>query len=302
MSIRDQYPGAFDGLEVDGDFFDDEEDLPSSFMRAALLDGLQQFDTGATVSPFLDVKLTGELFTGGVFNAEAADIVQRLQNEIQAVSPGVAAEDLKIGIRHFSPGSLIMHIQPSSPRIEDGVLRVPSPGPLESALHRVVDIHDSLETDPDALVRQTQGQTEIHDRVRQLVESLDKADAALALDLYQSDGKRRQSVVSERGRDNARRLFERKPEESPEIIAGVVDRLDGVGKVRLRVKKSRPEIEEVPASVLTSLHIGQFLRIRVSYQRSVDSFQERTDERWRFTEVLQHDEVLPSDDPEFGLD
>ncbi|WP_199253853.1 hypothetical protein [Mycolicibacterium mengxianglii] len=293
MSIRDQYPDAFDGLDVDDDFFDDEEDLPSSFLRAALLDGLQKFDTGATVSPFLDVKLTGELFDGGIFNAEAADIIVRLQNEINAVSPGAAAADLKIGIGQFSPGSLIMHVQPGAPLMEDGQLRVPSPGPLEGALHRVVDIHDSLETDPESLVRQTEGETDVHDRVRQLVESLDKAGAALALDLYQSDGKRRQSVVTERGRENARRLFERKPVESPEIIAGGVDRLDGAGKVRLRVGKSRPEIEDVPESVVQSLRIGQYLRVLVTYQRSVDSFKERTDERWRFIELAQQDEILP---------
>ncbi|SDE28326.1 hypothetical protein SAMN04488581_3765 [Mycolicibacterium neoaurum] len=298
MSIRDQYPGAFEGLEVDSDFFDDEEDLPSSFIRAALVDGLQNFDMGAAVSPFVDVTLTGEVFRGGDFNAEAADIVLRLQNEIHAVSPGVAPEDLKLGIKEFSSGSLVLHVRPSSARIADGTFRVPSPGPLEGALHRVVDLHDSLETDPEALVRQTEGQTEIHDRVRQLVESLDKADAELSLDIYQSDGKRRRSVVSARGRENARRLFERKPVESPEVIAGVVDRLDGAGKVRLRVKKFRPEIEEVPESVLTGLRIGQFLRILVSYQRSVDSFQERTDEKWRFTEVVQHDDVLPNDEDE----
>ncbi|MEE3852562.1 hypothetical protein VZC37_19630 [Gordonia sp. LSe1-13] len=295
MNLRDLYPEAFEGAEVADDFFELDDESPSSYMRRSLLEGLQQFDPSAVLSPFLDVRLIGTRFHAAELDAKAADVLIKLQNEITAAAPsGVLDDELRIGVGQLSEGSLVMHVRPAAPTVAGGEMHV-LPEVLEATVRRVLDLHDTLEQRPQQLPAQTANQRGLHDRVRQLAASLDDADAELELDLLESSGGRRVSRVSERGRSNARALFERVPKVSEVSLAGAVDALDGAGKVRLKVAKTRPEITEVPASIVGQLRIGEYLRLRVRYSRAEDKFGERTDEKWTFVRQLGSDEILPED-------
>lgn len=294
MSLRDRYPHLYEQTEqeLDDDFFEPDSELPSSYMRRSLVEGLRRFDPAAMVTPMLDIRLLGAAFDDGQVNAIAADILIKLQNEIEAASPDASPDSLRIGVGELSRGSLIMHVRPAPPSlIEDG-LPYPAPEALERALRRVLDLHDTLESNPEVLPVQTRNERDLHTRLRQLVESLDGADAVLQMDLYESSGNARTSKVSERGRSNARGLFERKPRSEPSVVAGTVDKLEGSGKVRVVVGRSKREIEDVPSDVIQTLHIGSQFRAGVMYSRSEDLFGERADESWKFVRVMPHDEVI----------
>lgn len=295
MSLRDQYPEAFARAmaEADEDMFEPDNELPSSYLRQSLLEGLRKFDPAGAMTPMLDIRLVGQAFNEAQVNAVAADILIRLQNEINAAAPADAPSDsLEIGVGQLSRGSLVMHVRPSAPAVSEDELSFPTPAPLEAALRRILDLHDALETDPDRLPSRTRDDRDLHDRLRQLVRSLDEADAELEMDLFQSDGRPRRSRVTEQGRMNARALFARRAVTSVIVVSGQVEHLSGSGKVGIVDGRSKPEIEGVPTDIVRTLLIGSMFRARVSYERSEDAFGERTNESWHFIEMVPFEQFL----------
>ncbi|MBB5913112.1 hypothetical protein BJY24_001979 [Nocardia transvalensis] len=307
MSVRDQFPHLIQNYRPDPDIDEVDDEPASSYLRATMLEGLRQFEPAASLPGFASIKLTGQPFDDGLFNAAAAEIFSQLDREVRAAAPTDTAEQLSIGFREVHAGSVVLPLAPfaaDTPSEEE--LAMVGPSPLELALIRVLDLHDLLESD-EIPVRWTADNVphNLAHRLRLLIESLDKADAGVEIDLSQHNGRRRKSRLTSRGRQRANRLFE--PQGTVEIEVQAGD-LAGItlgsefAQVQLRpgLGKRKIDIVQVPPETAKNLPWDVYLRIEVRTVKSSDRFGERKRTEHQFIRVLDHADPLHASeaDPE----
>ncbi|UGT64305.1 hypothetical protein LTT61_13890 [Nocardia asteroides] len=294
VSIRDQFSEFLDGFEPDPDI-DEVDDAPaSSFLRAAMLDGLRQFDSAASLPGFASIRLVGERFDKGVFDAAAAEIFGLIDREVRAAVPADIAEGLSIGFREVRDGSVVLPLLPfGADTPADGEIEVSGPSPLETALERVIELHDVIERGEQVGPDFSSG---LWHRLRLLVDSLDKADAGVEIDLSGHDGRRQVSRLTERGRVNARRLLEPVPQVELSVKAGFLSAVglqDEFARIQLLHNRRKTEIERIPASIAKALPWDSFLRIQVRTETSADRFGERRRTEHQFIRLMEQEDPIP---------
>ncbi|MBF6299582.1 hypothetical protein IU459_18840 [Nocardia amamiensis] len=301
MNVRDQFPQLLHGYEPDPDIDEVDEEPASSYLRAAMLEGLRKLEPAASLPGFASIRLTGPRFNDGLFDAYAAEIFSQLDREVRAAAPTDVAEQLSFGFREVRTGSVVLPLAPfAAATPPEAELPIAGPSPLEVALVRVLDLHDFLERDdiPEDRFADHLPTTLAH-RLRLLIESLDKADAGVEIDLSQHNGRRRKSRLTSRGRSRANRLFEPHGTVEVETKAGYLAGV-ALGKefaqVQLRQNKRKIEIVEVPLDKAKALPWDVYLRIEVRTVKSSDRFGERKRTEHQFIRVLDYASPLPDTD------
>lgn len=299
MSVREQFPHLLRGYQPDPDIDEVDDDLASSYLRASMLEGLRRFEPVASLQGFANVKLIGTRFSDGLFDAYAAEIFSQLDHEVRAAAPADMADQLSFGFREVRPGSVVLPLAPFAAEAPSGdELALTGPSALEIALVRVLDLHDLLEQD-DSPVDWPSGHvpTNLAHRLRLLVESLDKADAGLEIDLSQHNGRRRKSQLTSRGRVRANRLFELQEVVEIEVKGGHLAGVtlgDEFADVQLRQnRRKKTVIVQVPNDRAKTLPWDIHLLIEVRTVRSSDHFGERKRVEHQFVRVLEHADPLP---------
>lgn len=170
------------------------------------------------------------------------------------------------------------------------------PSPLESALARVSDLHGAVEAGPDGLEGIS---PELAKRLRLLIESLDKVDAGLEIQMSLSDGSERRPSLTRRGREHGRALFAPKVETAIETIVGVlaaVEISDEFAKILVRPggKKRAIPIVRVPADIAKrDIDWDVSLRILVRTEQSQDRFEGRKRREHQFIRLIAPEEPQP---------
>ncbi|MGE2690276.1 hypothetical protein [Mycolicibacterium pulveris] len=292
MNLGDRFP-EIARIPRDPDLDEVDNERASNYLRAAFVESVQPFSHGARVDAFANIRLSGRVFQDGVFERHAADIFIRFQNEIDAVTDDEYRESVQMGFRQLGPGSVIMHLRPvPSVPASDDQLAVSVPPQLEVALQRVLDLHDAFEKDDVELV-QRRTTASLAARVRQLIESLDAAEAGIEVDLSRSDGSRRQSSISAVGRANARRFFERIPTVSIEVLDGYLRTVSTLGKVELSKGQRVHEIIDVPADIAKALEWDKVIRVRVRQTVNAAKAGRSRKIENEFVEIVPHEDPLP---------
>ncbi|MEV0359097.1 hypothetical protein AB0H71_23870 [Nocardia sp. NPDC050697] len=294
MSIRDQFSEYLDGFEPDPDVNEADDAPASSFLRAAMLEGLRRFDPAASLPGFASIRLVGERFDRGVFDAAAAEIFGLIDREVRAAAPADVADELAIGFREVRRGSVLLPLVPfGADTPAEGEIEVSGPSPLETALERVIALHDTVEQGEQIGSDFSSG---LWHRLRLLIDSLDKTDAGVEIDLSGHDGRRRMSRLTERGRVNARRLLEPVPRVDLGIKAGFLSAIslqEEFARIQLLHNRRRTEIERIPAAIAKTLPWDAFLRIQVRTEISADRFGERKRTEHQFIRLLEQEDPIP---------
>ncbi|ALM15099.1 hypothetical protein [Mycobacteroides abscessus] len=295
MSLRDRFPEIAARYSRDPELDGVDGEPASSYLRASFLEGVRRFSPDARLDAFANIHLSGPSFDNGIFERNAADIFVRLQNEIDSITDESDRAGVQIGFRRIGKGSVVMHLDPVPPEMaSDDQLPMSTPPQLESALVRVLDLHDAFESGDDALAI-TRATSELATRARQLVESLDVADARLEVDLSRSDGTRRKSSLTDVGRANARRFFERTPTIEDTVVSGYLRTASTTGHIELVSGRQILEIVDVPAEIAKSLQWDRIYRIRVRRTTSAAKAGSRPKVENQYISIAQHDEPIPFD-------
>ncbi|MFE2960981.1 hypothetical protein [Nocardia tengchongensis] len=300
MSLRDQFAQYLQGYEPGPEFDEVDNEPASSYLRAAMLDGLRKFEPAASLPGFADIRITGERYRDGLFDAHAAEIFTQLDLELRAAAPRGAADELSIGFREVRTGSVVLPLAPfGADGPAEGKLAVAGPSPLELALLRVVQLHDQVESETSEDWSADSVAKELAHRLRLLVDSLDKVDAGVEISLSQHDGRRRVSRLTGRGRQRVKRLFEPQGTVDVETKSGNlvgVQLGDEFAKVELQLGKRSTTIVEVPLNIAKLLQWDAFILIEVRTVKSSDRFGDRKRTVHQFLRVLEHADPLPDTD------
>ncbi|AUS33350.1 hypothetical protein C1M55_21165 [Rhodococcus qingshengii] len=294
MSLRERFPRAALNHAPDPELFDVDPEPASAFLRQAFLESVRKFEPDARLDAFANVRLFGRGITDGVFDKHAAEIFLRLQNEISSAANSGDLDAVNIGFSTVAEGSVIMHLHPASPLVSGtDEMEISAPSPLEVALLRVLDLHDAVETgNGEAAIGSAR--SGLAARLRQLVESLDDADAGIEIDISKSSGARRKSVFTESGRKNARALLKPKDHVTKGLIIGTLKSASTAGKIEIQVnRRSAVEIVDVPPGDVKKLPWDRQLRVRVRIEQLIDPAASRSKVTNHFLELISHDEIIP---------
>lgn len=298
MSIRERFGRYLDGYELDDDMGVDSEPA-SAYVRSTMLEAIQELDPRASLQGFANIRLIGDRFSEGMFDAHAAEIFGQLDLELRAAAPPDQAQDMLIGFRSVQQGSVVLPLAPFA-----GVASTPDqlpgtvPSALENALLRVVEMHRAVESDSDPRALGDIPR-ELVKRLRLLVEALDKHDAALEIDVSRTNGRRTQSRLTHRGRANARRMFEPRLSIEVDQVSGLLESVairGELAQIELREGRKKVPIVRVPAHIAkTALQWDVLLRVEFRSEVRTDGFgqQERTERQ--FIRIVGHEEPFELD-------
>ncbi len=262
----------------------------SNYIRQVMLEGLLEIDPSASLQSFANIRIVGERFTDGVFDASAAEIFSLFDREIRAAAgPGTDGESFRLGFRTVRDGSVILPLEtfPETPPAE-GELPTSLPSSLERAFVRVLNLHDSVEEGVSPNTGEKSANALIH-RLRMLIQALDEADAGIEIALSQSNGRRRESNLTHRGRQNAGRFFEQELTISLNEASGYLNGITIKGdfaEIELRHGKTKSDITGVPKEVAKRLEWDSFLRMEVRTETRADRFGEHRSVKNQFIRDL----------------
>ncbi|MGC5249618.1 hypothetical protein ACPXB3_22150 [Gordonia sp. DT219] len=275
-----------------------DDQAPSEYLRSALVRGLRKLDPATRLDTLADVRLFGPTFDGGVFERRAADIFIRVQDEVDAAVDDEDRPSVQLGFRSIGRGSVVLHLRPMAPirSGEDQMVPMPEPSKAELALTRILDLHDALEAGRTEEV--AEADRDLATRLRQLVESLDAADAGIELDISDSNGTRRLSRLSAEGRAVARAYFERRPQTSTVVLAGSLRTLSASGHIEVQVGRRVIEVTDVPVEISEDLkaQFNDFVRIRTRRTAEVAPRGKSSKVTYTFLQVVSHDEIVPREE------
>lgn len=298
-SIREQFGDYLDGYQFETTMDADGEPV-STYLRNTMLENLRSLDPSATLQSYANVRLLGECFAGGLFNAAAADIFSHLDQEVRAAA-GDDADQVNLGFRQVQEGSVVLPLAVFSGK-ESGSQgeMVSAPSVAESAFLTVLRLHDELEVGNAPPSRFGHPPKDLIRRVRQLVESLDRSDACLEIILSQSNGVQRKSRLTQVGRERANRLFrDQKVETGEDIVCGNLASIsiDGeLSQVRIRSGNRKILISRVPAAEAKRLEWDAYLRIKVRTETRSDQFGDMRKVENTFIRVIAHEDHIPGTD------
>lgn len=294
MSIRERFSHCLDGYVPDDDMGVGSGPA-SDYIRSAMLEAIRELDPQASLQGWASIRLIGDRFSDGVFDAGAAEMFGILDRELRAAAAPDDADNLLIGFRAVQPGSVTLPLEPFA-RTATADDQVPSSA-LETALLRVVDLHEAVESDsePAALGEVS---PELAKRLRLLVEALDKADASLEIDVSRTDGRRTKSQLTSRGRANARRMFARQLDIEVGQVCGYLESITlnaDLAKIELRVGKKKVPIVRIPAEIAKTLPWDVLLTIEFRSEVSSDSFGQQQRTERQFIRRLGHQQSVFAD-------
>lgn len=286
-------------------FFEDVGGDPANdldrTLDSAILEASQRMDPGAGHSPWLDVHVSGPNVGFGALNVRIMDqLLPPIQLEIDTALPNAARESTGLELVGVGAGSAILHLRPTVPAIEsDGSLPAIS-SVIDSAVRRVLDLHDAVER------RDSPGQIaatnlpELFPRLQRLIGVLESNDLMLELVWRSPTAARRRSIITRQGRAYASRMFERQLDQATISVAGYVYEQSLKGNLKLKAdptKKSSHTYEiSVSPEVLreAGLYLGQYLRALVVRRRQRDQLGQQTDDSYELLRIIEHGESLDS--------
>lgn len=264
MNLRDQFAEYLTAFEPETSLETDDQPV-TDYLRATMLAGIRDVAPGASLAAHATVRLTGPRFVSGVFDSAAAKIFTHLDREIRAAVPPAAADSIQLGFRSVGTGSVVLALEPfdTPSGVDEPLPGMAAPAPAEHAFRRVIELHRRLEHAADVGDEYSSGFLR---RVKMLVEALDEVDGGIEIALSAADGNRVRSHLSEQGRMNAHRFFERTPDIEIQIVNGYLNGVtikDEFAQVELKHGRSRIEIVQVPAGIAKGLIWDRLLHIRV---------------------------------------
>lgn len=180
-----------------------------------LYDAVAGYDNRAGLSRWLSLRFTGPRAEGRLAEQAVEDLLGAFRREIIGASPAKSAESLRLDLVGFSHGSAILHLAPAE---EAGV--DPGDGPeegqqtltvgvdqIDHALDVVTSLHIAAEDAGD--VERFSGQEQLLKGFAALADALDKYDLDMGIIWRGRTGRRRSAELTSRGREYARRFFDR---------------------------------------------------------------------------------------------
>lgn len=284
-------------------FFDDVDDAPANdldrTLDSAVLEAAQRMDPAAGHSPWLDVRVSGPHVGVGALNVRIVDeLLPPIQAEIDAALPDAQKDLTSMELVGVGAGSAILRLQPTVSVVEPEGAIPASSSVVDSAIRRVLDLHDAVERQDSPEVIASASQPELISRLQRLVSVLEANDLSLELLWRPPTAARRTSSITGRGRTYASRLFEREPEQDTVTVSGYIyeQSLRGVLKLKQDPNKRNSHTYEIHVSseVLSDarLTLGAFVRVRVERRRETNRLGQRTEPTYEFVEIVGHGEVL----------
>ena len=212
---------------------DDKFDAVELARRASLED-LRSLDPMARLVSAVDLHLSAPAFASGAINSEAAELFGLFQSEVHAASDSGDERWTTLQLVGSSPGSVVLHLAPAEPEDDAGSepsLAIPVERAFDSALRRVLDLHDRFENeqaiDTKAVKRP------LREAARRFVEALVEMEASLDIEVYSAQGRRRRSRLGSQGLRFAARQFELVEHAGVEIVFGELRSVSVDGRIVL---------------------------------------------------------------------
>jgi hypothetical protein len=169
-----------------------------------LYDAVAGYDNRAGLSRWLSLRFTGPRAEGRLAEQAVEDLLGAFRREIIGASPAKSAESLRLDLVGFSRGSAILHLAPAEEAEVD-----PGDGPEEGQQTLTVDV-DQIDHALDVV-------TSLHVAAEDAGDdALDKYDLDMGITWRGRTGRRRSAELTSRGRDYARRFFDRS--DTSEVI------------------------------------------------------------------------------------
>lgn len=305
MSLSDRFPWALEGYKPAWNDAPVEDDL-DEVVRRSLLDGLQKFDHRASLPLFVDIRLSGPRVESGALDFAHSALLKRFNQELEAVLPPGERENARLSVVGVSTGSVVLHARPNYVGVQGtDELAIAQVTPLESALTKVLDLHDDLEGGTDSSVLSKRKDL-LLDRLRQLIAELDEVDVELEVRMSSSTGKNRSSKITEQGRRRAAKVFARREVGTNQVVSGLVQTasLDGVVILRnvqwhsKRSRKRTVEVRGVPSKSLSSgsVPLGGRVTLAVHEKTLTDSVGTQQESTYKYMELLAVADAISSSD------
>lgn len=296
MSVKDHFqPAHGDRWEARqrarqwlADADDVVEDDLVELADEACLDAARRVDPRAGLSAWLDLRFSGPRVRAGALDLDtAAAIFGPFQAEVRAAATGRDNEETRLELVGVSEGSTVLHVQPVGladvPEDSQGIVT----SRLDGAISQVFSLHDAVERGAEA-ADVADHKAELLQKFRSLVHKLDFYDLNLELYWNAALGRHRRSALTERGRAQARELFEQQEEIASDVLTGTVYELSLRGELSLRVHRNGREatvkITGVAPDLLQSekIKLGSSVVVNVMAERKKDRVGRQLSEVFRF--------------------
>ncbi|MCP3805339.1 hypothetical protein NLX83_39345 [Allokutzneria sp. A3M-2-11 16] len=308
MSSDDSWDRLLDDREAAAArFFEDLDDDPADdlvhVLDHAILDAAQRMDPGAGYSPWLDVHVEGPDVGFGSLDVHVVhELLGPLQAEIDAALPDTAKNDLtRMELIGIGGGSAVLRLHPKVATREfdggiDGVSSV-----VDSAVRKVLDVHDALENQLNPAAITQLSQPELINKLNKLISVLDNRDLTLELLWRSPTSPRRSSKLTRTGRSYARELLESRLEQHERTIAGYIYEQSLRGTVKLKAnpsnKRSATYEVSVNPEILARLEfrLRNYVQMRVVEIRHRNRLGQLTEATYSFISLVAHEDQLDTE-------
>ncbi|WP_251440153.1 hypothetical protein [Microbacterium sp. USTB-Y] len=211
-----------------------EDDLGEAILDAQIA-AAERLDPSQAASSLFLVRLSGPgVVDGWIEQGMQDEILGPLTKEVEYAAPSAARSDVRLGLVGVSSGSVLLHYRPLSPALPPSPKQLHySTHPADSAVLRVLELHDFLEreTDVHTIGSAFKEDQDVLRQARKLVEALEKHSVNLTTRWWGSTSVRRMSKITQRGRRHALRIFTAQEQDTPQQVQGMVTGLDISGIV-----------------------------------------------------------------------
>jgi hypothetical protein len=275
MSLADRYPRLRNRNLPDwvAGNADDDSDLVQA-ARRSFVAAIQGVTPNAVFPIHLDLRLSGPSTEGGRLPANVLPIADRFQNEVREALSGAAARIADIDWVGVSEGSAIMHMVPRFATADPAHLDIAVVNEFESAVARVLQVHDALESEAEDSAFAHERPDFLH-QLRLLTSELSDQNLDLEVTAAGSTGNRLRSTLSRKGRIRAQALFEKSAVPSREVVTGRVVSVDlesNAIEMRVDKRRAKAKIVNVPSDVLVGgeVMVGRPLSVSVITEHQAD--------------------------------
>ncbi|MDL5487929.1 hypothetical protein [Microbacterium wangruii] len=211
-----------------------DDDLGESVLDAHIA-AAERLDPTQAANSLLIVRLSGEgVIDGWIDRDTQEDILGPLTQEVEYAAPASVRDDVKLGLVGVGSGSVLMHYRPKNAARPAASGELPiEVHPADSAVLRVSELHDMLETEalPALITSAFKADQAVLRQTRKLVEALDKHGVSLSTRWWGSTAARRKSSLTRRGQAHGLRLFAAEEQDETAQVQGLVTGLELAGIV-----------------------------------------------------------------------
>lgn len=287
--LRDRFPQLRDGHDPLGWLGDTEEaaeDLVGAAQKS-FVDALRAQMPETTMPLHVDLRFIGDRTRSGGLPTSATPLIARLQEELSVAS--TEAHPVDFVLLDVSAGSAIAHLAPVYPENAHGELDMSASSAFETALAKVVEVHNQFESRTAASEIASTASRSLLDRLEQVAKGLREQRLDLEIIASGHDGKRYVSTLSQaRGLAWASEVFEELRDDTESAtVRGPIVAIDSDAdtiEVRGGKKGGRVEISEVPHDLIADhvLQVRDRVVVNVDVLYRTDQVGRREAVAWRY--------------------